>query len=163
MPPAIRALATILIGIPGAILQVGGLILLGLGIPATTLDLEVGYAPRFSILGLFVFVAIAGFGMVTLVELTNGILRYRMPARRLPAYIGLELLEQLLGTGLVGLLVTAILAAGSDQQTNFGIWALVACLVAGALAFCISRRRACGSRWRKESPDAAPLPGAYPP
>ena len=159
MPPLIRALATILIGTPGAIMQFGGLILLGFGIPATALDSDADYVPRLSILGGFAAIAVVGFSMVTLVGLMNGIRRFQMPARRLPAYIGMELLEQLLFSALIGIFVTAFVLAGANGWLHFGIWSFATCLVGASLAFCISRRKACGSKWRQDSPEAPPLPG----
>ena len=143
-------------------MQLGGLILFAFGIPATALDSDADYLPRLLILGGYAAIAAVGFSMVTLVGLMNGIRRFRMPARRLPAYIGMELPEHLLFSGLIGIFVTAFVLAGAGGWNQFGIWAFATCLTGAALAFCMIWRKASGGKWRLESPDVPSVPGSPP-
>lgn len=157
MPSFIRSLANILIGLFGGLMWAAasfGIILL------FTIGHQLWrYQPGIACmsLGALVGTNLIGFSMYLASELINGSRDFKMPARRLPHYVGLRLLEQLLAVLGLSAFCHALALIGPGNGVSCGIGATVALLLYLALEFTNRIKRVRSDHWRKELPDA-PLP-----
>lgn len=140
MPKIVRWIAFLLIGLPGGIVWLFGVVLLFAAI-ATTLGGEVEWPE--TPLGLLggVLLAIVGFAMMVSSEILLGTPRYRVPWARFAACVGLDALVIHLTLFAAGLFVCAFLMLIKGK--------LLGCLLfAAAGAFLVWVRSLTSWRWK---------------
>lgn len=101
-----------------------------------------------------------GYSMYMASELINGSSEFKMPSRRLPRFLVLRLLEQLLAVFGVSALFHAGVLLGPRNGVSCAIAAAIALLLYLAFEFTNRIKRVRGDHWRKELPDA-PLPPEF--
>lgn len=157
MPPFIRTLATILIGLFGGLMWAAAS-------TGVVLTLSFNYEGwhhadplSWMILGGLLVANLIGYSMFCMSEMMNGKCDFKMPSRRLPLFLGLRLLEQLLAVLGVTALFHAGVLLGPRNGVSCAIAATIALLLYLAFEFTNRIKRVRGDQWRKELPDA-PLP-----
>ena len=91
-----------------------------------------------------------GYSMVAAASWLNGSHHYRMPGRRLPAYVALEILDQLLAAVSVGFFVVSVISIAPGMPAYPPIWLLSTIMGFTLLAFSMRQRRKLGDTWRDE-------------
>ena len=151
MPPLVRRIATMLIGLPGALLWLAGLLL---GTTLSTVFLIVSGAPNrpegwkfwaASVAGLWI-----GYSMSAAVSWFNGAHDYRMPGHRVPTYVAMEILDQMIATLSIALFFVMVTSLGSGTPPNPLLWVTGAILGFAALGLTMRMRRRRGNAWRDE-------------
>lgn len=157
MPPFIRSLATILIGLLGGLMWAAAS-------TGVVLTLSFNYEGwnhadflSWMILGGLLVANLVGYSMFCMSEMINGRREFKMPPRRLPIFLGLRLLEQLLAVLGVTALFHAGVLLGPRNGLSCAIAAAIALFLYMAFEFINRIKRVRGDQWRKELPDA-PLP-----
>jgi len=157
MPPFIRSLATILIGLFGGLMWAAASAGVVLMLSFNYEGWKHAYPLSWMILGGLLVANLIAYSMFCTSEMINGRREFRMPTRRLSHFLGLRLLEQFLAV----LGVTALFHAGVLLGPGNGVRCAIAAAIALSLylAFEFTNRikRVRGDQWRKELPDA-PLP-----
>ena len=109
MPPLVRRLATLLMGLPGIPMWLGGLFTTMASMVYLIVSPPAERPTILIWLGASLAANLIGYSMIAAASWLNGAHQYRMPGRRLPAYVALEILDQILAAVSVGfLVVTAI-------------------------------------------------------
>ena len=161
MPPFIRNLATILIGLFGGLMWAAA----STGVVLTLGFNYGGWKPSeplsWMILGGLLVANLIGYSMFCTSEMINGKCEFKMPTRRLSLFLGLRLLEQLLAVLGVTALFHAGVLLGPGNGLSCAIAAAVALSMYLAFEFTNRIKRVRGEQWRKEPPDA-PLPTDFP-
>ena len=158
MPPLVRVIAMLLIGLPGGVLWVGGMI----SILLSSFSILESTASRrlepLLVFGVSVMATGMGFAMVTCVEILNGAKHYQMPGNRLPAYLGLELLEVLLMLASVcGALAMLATLAQLEPLLSL-LWTCFEAATVTLLVTTTRTRKSKGKKWREELLIQAPPP-----
>jgi heme/copper-type cytochrome/quinol oxidase subunit 4 len=149
MPPFVRAVAMILIGIPGGFMWLAGMLCFigscwALGNPdASPLEAIIGF-------GASVISTAIGFTMVACAEMLNGAKRYRMPRARLLPYLGLELLEGLLAVAIVAVALVAMSSFGDKKSMTGVVWTLFEAIIVLLLVTTHRALQSKGKTWRAE-------------
>lgn len=91
-----------------------------------------------------------GYTMVATASWLNGSHHYRMPGRRLPAYVAMEILDQLLAAGSVGLFVVSAISLSSGEPAFPLLWILFSAVGFTLLGFAMRLRTKLGDAWRDE-------------
>ena len=84
-----------------------------------------------------------------------------VPGRRLPAYVALEILDQVLAALSVGFLILTLISAASGEPPHPWIWFVLAAMGFTLMGLSMRTRGRCGFAWREElweSPKAAEPP-----
>jgi len=158
MPLLVRIVAMLLIGMPGGILWVGGMISLLLSCWGL---LERPASERLQLLisvGASLAATVIGFAMVSCVEIFNGSKRYRMTGARLIAYLGLELLEGLLVIASVCVALNSIRMFAKGEPFAGIFWTFCVTIVVVLLIATRRTRRSKERIWRAELITQAPPP-----
>jgi hypothetical protein len=155
VPPFVRFIATLLIGFPGGLIWLLGMITTLLSTYAIAMEAELTIH-GIVVLALSVPASLMGFSMVVAVEIFNGARRYRMPRGRLPAYLGFEFLFYQLVVAAAALVFPA-LAMIIAQRPVSGLLILGGGVAAAIAAGRVERtRKRLGQRWRSEPVDLPP-------
>jgi len=88
--------------------------------------------------------------MIAAASWLNGAHHYRMPGRRLPAYVALEILDQILAAVSVGFLVVTAISISFGKPAFPLIWLLATAGGTLLLGFTTSFRSRRGDAWRDE-------------
>lgn len=161
MPPFVRSLANVLIGVSGGVMWAAasiGIILL-FTVQYELLKHQLGIACMS--LGAFLGMNLIGYSMYMASELINGTSEFKMPGNRLPGFLGLRLLEQLLAVLGVTALFHAGVLIGPGNGVSCAIAAAVALSMYLAFEFTNRIKRVRSEQWRKEPPGAS-LPTDFP-
>ncbi|MCW1923351.1 hypothetical protein OKA05_12370 [Luteolibacter arcticus] len=141
---------------PGTLLWVGGMIYLFL---SCWIAFESPASHRLGPLismGVSFIAILFGFAMAACSGILNGAKRYRMPGARLPAYLGLELLEALLAISCVCVALTAIAMFAKGEPLTGILWTCGEAIVAFLLVRTWRNLRSKGQIWRAELIDQPP-------
>ena len=139
----------IFIGVPGGLLWVTGMVTFVFSCGAFW-DSDSDRLPAIIAMGVSTIFTAIGFAMVACTEMLNGAKRYRMPRGRLPAYLGLELLEGLLAVAVV-VITLATFDAFMDKEFGAGmLWAIFNALMVFLLVTNHRAIRLKGRIWRSE-------------
>jgi len=150
MPLVVRGIAMVLLGLPGGILWIVGMITFLFACWNLRGIFEIHWAGVLISLGLSALASAIGFSMLAAAEMLNGEKRYQMPARRLPAYLGWELLEGFLAVALVGLVLAAISSFAAGKPAAGGLWTFAGIIDAFSLAAAFRITMLKGREWRAE-------------
>ncbi|MEK7952713.1 hypothetical protein [Luteolibacter soli] len=151
MPPFVRAIAFLLIGIPGGLMWIVGMVSCLFSSWALVKCPPGEQLPALIFLAGSVVCSAIGFAMVATVEMINGGKRYRMPRARLPGYLGLELLEGLLAVAVVGGALAAMCSLADKKAMLCLVWTLFEAIMILLLVTTHRTLRSKGSIWRAES------------
>lgn len=157
MPPFVRSLATILIGLFGGLMWAAASTGIVLTLSFNYEGWKHAYPLNWMILGSFLMANLIGYSMFCMSEMINGRREFKMPPRRLPLFLGLRLLEQLVAVLGVTAFFHAGVLLGPSNGVSCAVAAAIASMLYGAFEFTNRFKRARGDLWRKEFPDA-PLP-----
>lgn len=158
MPRAIRLLASVLIGLPGAVMFIGGMVTLALGLSMQSVGEELNVADLLITAGISLALGLLGFSMVSAVEFLNGARRYRMPSHRIFPYVCLRLLEQGLAVMFAGFLLATMMSTASNQPARGLNWAIMTIVTLAGLIFAVRWQSFLGAKWRQELPIEPPAP-----
>ena len=140
----------LLIGLPGGILWLGGMVSFLCACWNFRELLEIHWLGALISLGGSVLAAAIGFAMIAAAEMLNGAKRYQIPRAKLPAYLGLELLEGLLAVGLVAVALAMMTSIGVKRTMVVVLWASCEAVIAFLLVANHRALRSKGRTWREE-------------
>lgn len=150
MPRPVRRIATVLIGLPGALMWLVGL-LATMASMVYTVFLPSAERPNLLIwLGASLAANLVGYSMFAAASWLNGSRHYRMPSRRLPAYVAMEILDQLLAAASVGFLAISAISLSFRAPAFPLLWVLATAAGSALLGFTSSWRVQRGDTWRHE-------------
>jgi hypothetical protein len=149
MPPVVRRIATLMIGLPGAVIWLGGLF----ATMVSTVFLFVMRPDGLSILAILggsLAAVLIGYTMMSATSWLNGAYHYRMPGHRLPAFVAWEILDQLLAALSVGFLIVSLISLASGEPPLPWLWLLLAAVGFILVGLNMRVRRKWGYTWREE-------------
>ena len=150
MPPLVRRIATLLIGLPGAVMWLGGLFATMAGM-VYAVFLPPPERPTLLIwLGASLAANLVGYSMFAAASWLSGSHHYRMPGHRLPAYVAMEILDQLLAAASVGFLAISAISISFRAPAFPLLWVLATAAGSALLGFTSSWRGRRGDAWRDE-------------
>jgi hypothetical protein len=150
MPRAIRVIATLLMALPGSFMWLGGLFATTIGTATLFTARPTERLASLALFGASLAALVVGYTMVATASWLNGSHHYRMPGRRLPAYVVMEILEQFLAAVSVGFLVVSAVSLASGSPPYPLLWIFSAAVGFALLGLNMRLRRKLGGAWREE-------------
>jgi len=160
MPQFIRSLATILIGMFGGLMWAAASTGVVLMLSFNYEGWDHADPLSWMIFGGLLVANLIGYSMFCMSEMMNGKRDFKMPPRRIPLFLGLRLLEQILAVLGVSAFSHAAFLLAPGNGVSCAIAAAIGLLLYLAFEFTNRIKRVHSDRWRKELPDA-PLPADF--
>jgi hypothetical protein len=121
-----------------------------MGSPVSLIAMRPERLTILALLGVSFAAVLVGYTMMSAASWLNGAYHYRMPGRRLPAFVASEILDQLLATLSVGFLIVSLISLASGEPPLPWLWLLLAAVGFILIGLNMRVRRRWGYAWREE-------------
>ncbi|MEK7952712.1 hypothetical protein [Luteolibacter soli] len=143
-------MATMLLGLPSVLMWLGGLFATMASMVYLIAMPSAGRLISLKWLWASLMTNLIGYTMVATVSWLNGSHHYRMPGHRLPAYVAMEILDQLLAAVSVGFFVLSMISLFTGEPAFPLLWILFSVSGFVLLGFSMRLRTKLANGWRDE-------------